>query len=111
MERKKNKQPKLHLKSGDNVLVIAGDEKGNVGKIVSIDMEKSRAIVEGLNKVKRHIKPSAQNPEGGIVEKEAAIHISNLMVINPETGKAARIGRRLNAKGKLERYFKKSKRS
>jgi large subunit ribosomal protein L24 len=111
MERKKNKQPKLHLKTGDNVLVIAGDAKGNSGKVLSIDMEKHRAIVEGLNKVKKHIKPSAQNPEGGIVQKEATIHISNLMVINPETNTAARTGRRLNAKGKLERYFKKSKRS
>lgn len=111
MERKKNKQPKLHLKTGDNVLVIAGDEKGKSGKVLSIDMDKHRAIVEGLNKVKKHIKPSAQTPEGGIVQKEATIHISNLMVINPETSKAARTGRRLNAKSKLERYFKKSKRS
>ncbi len=111
MERKKNKQPKLHLKTGDKVLVIAGDSKDGIGKVLSIDMEKSRAIVEGLNFVKRHIKPSAQNPEGGIVKKEATIHISNLMVINPETGKAARTGRRANAKGKLERFFKKTKRS
>lgn len=111
MERKKNKQPKLHLKGGDMVLVIAGDEKGNSGKVLSIDMEKRRAIVEGLNKAKRHRKPTSENPQGGIVEIEASIHISNLMVINPENGKAARTGRRRNAKGKLERFFKTSKRN
>ncbi|TAE20041.1 MAG: 50S ribosomal protein L24 [Bacteroidetes bacterium] len=109
MERKKNKQPKLHVKSGDMVLVIAGDEKGNTGKVLEIDMEKRRAIVEGLNMAKRHRKPTAQSPEGGIVQFEAPIHISNLMVIDPATGLPARIGRKLNAKGKLERYFKKTK--
>jgi len=111
MERKKNKQPKLHLKTGDLVLVIAGDEKTKSGKVLSIDLEKRRAIVEGLNFAKRHKKPTAENPEGGIVKIEASIHISSLMVINPETGKAARTGRRANAKGKLERFFKKSKRN
>jgi large subunit ribosomal protein L24 len=110
MERKKNKQPKLHVKTGDLVVVIAGDEKGNSGTIVAVDMEKRRAIIGGLNMVKRHVKPSAQNPEGGIIEKEATIHISNLMVVDPTTGVPARSGRKLNAKGKLERFFKKSKR-
>lgn len=92
------------------VLVIAGDEKGNTGKVLSIDMEKRRAIVEGLNKAKRHRKPSAQSPEGGIFEIEAPIHLSNLMVIDPTTGLPARTGRKLNENGKLERYFKKTKR-
>ena len=89
------------------VLVIAGDDKGNSGKILSVNFEKSRAIVESLNMAKRHTKPTAENPDGGIIKKEAGIHISNLMVINPETGKAARTGRRRNAKNKLERFFKK----
>ncbi len=93
------------------VLVIAGDDKGNTGKVLSVNFEKSRAVVEGLNLAKRHKKPTSEDPQGGIVEIEAAIHISNLMVINPETGKAARTGRRRNAKGKLERFFKKSKRN
>jgi large subunit ribosomal protein L24 len=95
MERKKNKQPKLHVKTGDLVVVIAGDEKGNSGTIVSVDMEKHRAIVGGLNMVKRHVKPSAQNPEGGIIQKEATIHISNLMVVDPATGIPARSGQKI----------------
>jgi large subunit ribosomal protein L24 len=101
MERKKNKQPKLHLKAGDNVLIIAGERKGKQGKVISVDFEKLRAIVE------EHVKPSASNPQGSIVEKEAGIHISNLMVIDPQTTKPARTGRRRDEKGKLQRFFKK----
>jgi large subunit ribosomal protein L24 len=107
MERKKNKQPKLHLKAGDNVLIIAGERKGKQGKVISVDFEKLRAIVEGQNMVKKHVKPSASNPQGSIVEKEAGIHISNLMVIDPQTTKPARTGRRRDEKGKLQRFFKK----
>ena len=109
MERKFNKQQKFHVKAGDTVLVIAGNEKGKKGKILKMLTEKDRAIVEGLNIVKKHIKPSAQNPQGGIVEKEAGIHISNLMLIDPKTGESTRIGRKLNEKGKLQRYSKKTK--
>lgn len=108
MERKFNKQQKLHIKTGDMVLVIAGDEKGKKGKVIKMIPEKQRALVEGLNMVKKHIKPSAQNPQGGIVEKEAGIHISNLMLIDAK-GEATRIGRKLNEKGKLQRFSKKTK--
>ena len=82
---------KLKIKTGDTVKVIAGDEKGKEGKVLRVDREKNRAIVEGLNLVKKHTKPNAQNPQGGIVEKEAAIHASNVMLQDPETGKATRV--------------------
>jgi len=109
MERKFNKQQKFHVKTGDTVLVISGNEKGKKGKILKMLTDKQRAIVEGLNIVKKHIKPSAQNPQGGIIKKEAGIHISNLMLIDPKTGEPTRIGRRRNEKGKLQRYSKKTK--
>lgn len=101
------KLTKLKLKTGDTVLVISGDAKGKQGAIVSLDREKNTAIVEGLNIVKRHVKPSAQDPQsGGIIEKEAPIHISNLMLVEPGTGKPTRVGRKLNEKGKLQRFSK-----
>ncbi|GGZ36604.1 50S ribosomal protein L24 [Echinicola pacifica] len=108
MERKKNKQPKLHIKSGDTVKVIAGDDKGKSGKVLSINLEKRRAIVEGLNMVTKHVKPTAANPQGGIEKKEAAIHISNLMLVDPKTGDATRTGRKAGENGKLVRYSKKT---
>lgn len=91
---------------GDTVKVISGTSRGREGKILSIDRNKSRAIVEGLNIVKKHAKPSAQDPQGGIVEMEAGIHISNLMVV--QNGQATKVGRKLNKDGKLVRYSKKS---
>ncbi|WP_154855863.1 50S ribosomal protein L24 [Cyclobacterium xiamenense] len=108
MERKFNKQPKLHIKSGDTVLIIAGDEKGKKGKILSVDQAKRRAIVEGMNMVTKHIKPTATTPQGGIEKKEAPIHISNLKLVDPKTGDATRIGRKRNEDGKLVRYSKKT---
>jgi large subunit ribosomal protein L24 len=99
-------QQKLHIKVGDTVKVISGEAKGQEGKILTIDRKKMRAIVEGVNLVKKHAKPSAADPQGGIVEKEAGLHISNLMVVSK--GVASRTGRRLDAKGKLVRYSKKS---
>ncbi|WP_448519304.1 50S ribosomal protein L24 [Rhodoflexus sp.] len=108
MKKTAPKPQKFHVRRGDQVMVIAGDEKGKTGTITKMLVEKQRAIVEGLNVVKRAVKPSNQNPEGGFVEKEASIHISNLMLVDPKTGKATRIGRRKNAAGKLERYSKKS---
>ena len=95
-------QQKLHIKVGDTVKVISGESNGQEGKILSIDRIKKRATVEGLNMVKRHNKPSAAEPEGGIVEKEAGIHISNLMIV--QNGEATRTGRKLNKEGKLVRY-------
>jgi|SRR5690606_1437013 len=108
MERKFNKQQKLHVKTGDTVKVIAGDDKGKTGKVLSVNPAKSRAIVEGLNMVTKHIKPTANNPQGGIEKREASIHISNLMVVDPKTGEASRIGRKIGDNGKLVRYSKKS---
>lgn len=106
MEEGKNK--KYHVKTGDTVLVIAGNSRGKTGKIVAVIKEKDAAIIEGLNIVKRHIKPTASNPNGGIVEKEAPIHISNLKLVDFATGLPTKTGRRLNAQGKLQRYSKKT---
>ncbi|MEX2513616.1 MAG: 50S ribosomal protein L24 [Cyclobacteriaceae bacterium] len=108
MVRKFNKQPKLHIKTGDTILVISGDDKGKNGKILSVNLEKRRAIVEGLNMVTKHIKPTANTPQGGIEKKEASIHISNLKLVDPKTGEATRIGRKKNDDGKLVRYSKKT---
>ena len=99
---------KLHIKSGDTVYVNAGEDKGKTGKVVKVLVEKNRAIVEGVNMVSKNQKPNAKNPQGGIVKMEAPIHISNLNVVGPKTGKPTRIGRRLNENGKLVRYSKKS---
>ena len=99
---------KLHIKKGDMVQVIAGDNKGQQGKVLKVEVTKQRAIVEGVNLCKKATKPNAQNPQGGIVEKEAAIHISNLQVLDPKSGKPSKVVRKLNAKGKLVRYAKKS---
>ena len=99
-------QKKLHIKVGDTVKVLSGNSRGQEGKILVIDKKKERAVVEGQNMIKRHTKPSASDPQGGIVEKESGIHISNLMVV--QNGTASRVGRRLNDAGKLVRYSKKS---
>lgn len=99
---------KLHIKSGDTVYVNAGEDKGKTGKVVKVLVEKNRAIVEGVNMVSKNQKPNAKNPQGGIVKMEAPIHISNLNVVDPKTGKPTRIGRCLNENGKLVRYSKKS---
>lgn len=108
MERKYNKQPKLHIRTGDTVLVISGDDKGKKGKVLSVNLEKRRAIVEGLNMVTKHVKPTAGSPQGGIQKKEASIHISNLMLVDPKSGEAIRTGRKKNDNGKLVRYSKKT---
>lgn len=99
---------KLHIKKGDTVFVNAGGSKGKTGKVLKVLIDKQRAIVEGLNLVKKSQKPSAQNPQGGFVEVEAPIHISNLNVVDPKTGKPTRIGRKRNEEGRLVRYSKKS---
>lgn len=100
---------KFHIKTGDTVKVIAGDSKGQTGLVKKILKEDNTAIVEGLNIVKRHVKPSASTPNGSIVEKEAPIHISNLAFVEDTKTKATtKIGRKLNDKGKLARYSKKT---
>ena len=101
-------QKKLHIKKGDNVVVITGNSRGQKGKVLEVIRKTDRAIVEGVNMVKKHTKPNAANPQGGIIEQEAPVHISNLMLVDPKSGEATRIGRRKDADGKLVRYSKKS---
>jgi len=98
---------KLKIKSGDTVIVTAGDHKGTEGKVLRVDREKNKAIVEGVNLVKKHEKPSAANPQGGITEKEALIHISNLAVVDPKSGEATRVGYKMEGDKKV-RFAKKS---
>ena len=98
----------MSVKKGDTVIVNAGESKGQQGKVLEVLVGKERAIVEGVNMVSKNTKPNAKNPQGGIVKKEAPIHISNLQPVDPKSGKATRIGRRVNADGKLVRYSKKS---
>lgn len=100
-------QTKVNIKKGDLVKVIAGDSKGHEGKVLSLDKVKSRVIVEGANMASKHTKPNAKNPQGGIVKQEAAVHISNIMVIEASTGKPTRVGRKLDEKtNKLVRFSK-----
>lgn len=101
-------QKKLHIKKGDTVQVISGESKGQKGKVLDVIRNKNRAIVEGVNMVSKHTKPNSENPQGGIIKKEATIHISNLMLIDPKTGEPTKIGRRLNNENKLVRFAKKS---
>ncbi|MGV3508815.1 MAG: 50S ribosomal protein L24 [Sphingobacteriaceae bacterium] len=100
--------PKLKIRKGDLVQVMAGDSKGKQGKVTEVILKTNRAIVEGANMVSKHTKPSATNPNGGIVKMEAPIHISNLMVVDAKTGKPSRVGRKKNDAGKLVRITKKS---
>lgn len=106
MERKFNKQAKLHIKKGDIVKVIAGDSKGSQGRVLEILREKRRVLVEGVNLVSKSTKPNAKNTQGGIVKMEAPIHISNVLLIDGK-GNATRVGRKLEG-DKLVRYSKKS---
>ena len=101
-------QTKIHIKKGDTVYVNAGDYKGKQGRVLEVDREKYRAIVEGINMVSKHSKPNAANPNGGIIKIEAPVNISNLLLIDPSSGKPTRIGRKLDANNKLVRYSKKS---
>jgi len=104
MEKKQNF--KLKIRKGDLVKVIAGNSKGKEGKILEVIVDKNRAIVEGANMVSKHTKPNAATPNGGIVKQEAAIHISNLMLVDPKSGKPTRVGRAKNEAGKLVRIAK-----
>jgi large subunit ribosomal protein L24 len=101
-------QKKIHIKKGDTVMVITGESKGQKGRVLEVDREKERAIVESVNMVSKHTKPNAKAPKGGILKKEAPIHISNLMLVDPTSGKPTRVGRKLNDKDKLVRFSKKS---
>ena len=98
---------KLKIKSGDTVKVIAGDHKGSEGKVLRVYREKNKAIVEGVNMVSKHTKPSAKSPQGGIVKKEAPLHISNIALIDPKSKEATRVGTRVEGDKKV-RFSKKS---
>lgn len=98
---------RLKIKKGDRVTITTGEHKGKEGTVLTVDRIKDRVIIEGVNMVTRHIKPSATNPQGGVSEKEAAIHISNVMVIDNQ-GNATRVGRRRGDNGKLVRFSKKT---
>src|SRR6478609_6832092 len=113
MANKVETKQKVRLRKGDTVVVIAGDDIGTAqrpktGKILEIFTDSNRAIVEGVNIVTKHQKPSAGKPEGGIKKMEGTIHISNLMLVDPATGKPTRTGKKLNEKNKLQRYSKKT---
>ncbi|MEI6456327.1 MAG: 50S ribosomal protein L24 [bacterium] len=101
-------QKKLHIRKGDTVMIISGDSRGQQGKVLKVNTDKSKAIVEGVNMVSKHTKPNAKSPQGGIVKKEAPVHISNLMVVD-NSGKPTRTGRKLDSKTeKLVRFSKKT---
>ncbi len=99
---------KIYIKKGDTVKILTGNDKGKTGKVLEIITSNYRAIVEGMNMVTKHVKPSAEKPEGGLINTEAALHISNLMLVEPASGEPTRVGRKLNADGKNQRYSKKS---
>ena len=108
MEKKQKGQTKFKIRKGDLVQVIAGDSKGTQGKVLEVLLAKDRVLVEGANMVSKHTKPSAATPNGGIVKKEAALHISNVMVVDAKTGKPSRVSKQKNAEGKSVRITKKS---
>ena len=99
---------KLHIKKGDTVYVLSGEDKGKQGRVLSVQVTKQRAIVEGVNIVPNSTKPSAKHPQGGLVKMEAPVHISNLSLLDPKSGKPTRVGFRKDDKGVTVRYSKKS---
>ena len=98
----------LHIKKGDTVYVNAGNDRGKTGRVVRVIVKKNRAVVEGINMVSKSVKPSAKHPQGGIIKMEAPIHVSNLSLIDPKSGKPTRVGYRFNEEGRKVRYSKKS---
>jgi large subunit ribosomal protein L24 len=102
-------QKKTHIKKGDTVLVLAGEDRSKKGRVLDVDRERNVAFVEGLNINKKHSKPTTAKPQGGIVEKEGPIHISNLMLIDPKSGEPTRVGRKLDKEGKIVRTSKRTK--
>lgn len=99
---------KLHIKKGDTVYVLAGEDKSRKGRVLSVDADKNRAVVEGINIVSKSTKPSAKHPQGGIIKMEAPINISNLALLDPKSGKPTRVGIRIGENGEKVRYAKKS---
>jgi len=108
MTKRIKRSAKLHIRKGDTAIVISGNDKGKKGKVLEVIRDKNRAIIEGVNIITKHVKPSANNPEGGIEKTEAALHISNIMVVDPSNGETTRVGRKLNDEGKMQRFSKKT---
>lgn len=111
MPRTTNKRKKLHVKKGDEVKVIAGNDKGKEGRVLMVYPDRERVLVEGINMRVHHDQPTQQNPQGGRIEREVAIHVSNVMVIDPSTGEPTRIGRKRieeDGNGRWVRYAKNS---
>ena len=102
-------QKKTHIKKGDLVKVLSGVERSKQGRVLEVDRDRMVAIIEGLKLNRKHSKPTTANPQGGIVDKEGPIHLSNLMLIDAKTGKPGRVGRKANKEGELERYVKTKK--
>jgi large subunit ribosomal protein L24 len=100
--------PKMKIRKGDRVKVIRGNHKDQEGTVLRVEPEKNRVVIEGVNRRKRHMKPSQTNPEGGIVEFEAPVHVSNVMLVDPQTGEPTRVRTQVNADGKRERVAVKS---
>ncbi|MGM1049662.1 LSU ribosomal protein L24P [Paenibacillus uliginis N3/975] len=99
---------KLHVKKDDTVIVISGKDKGKKGRVIAAYPRENRVLVEGVNMMKKHQKPNQQNPQGGIIEQEAPIHVSNVMHVDPKSGKVTRIGYKVLDNGKKVRVAKKS---
>lgn len=108
MKKKINTQPKFKIRKGDLVQVMAGDSKGKQGKVLEVLLQADRVIVEGANMVSKHTKPNAATPNGGIIKKEATLHVSNIMLVDAKSGKPTRIGKQKNGEGKSVRVSKKS---
>ena len=108
MKKKVNTQPKFKIRKGDLVQIVAGDSKGKQGKVIEVLLQKDRVVVEGANMVSKHTKPNAATPNGGIIKKEAALHISNVMLVDTKSGKPTRVGKIKNSEGKSVRVSKKS---
>lgn len=99
---------RLHIKKGDTVRVITGENKGEEGRVLSVDAHKKRAYVEGINMLHKHTRPSNENPQGGILKQEGPIHVSNLMLVDPKSGEPTRVGRQKQEDGSTVRVARSS---
>jgi len=100
--------PRMHVKKNDTVIVISGKDKGKKGRVLAAFPRENRVLVEGVNMIKRHTRPNPKNPQGGIIEREAPIHASNVMLVDPKTGLPTRIGYKVLENGRKVRIAKRS---
>jgi len=101
----------IHVKKGDMVVILAGDDKGKTGEVLRVNSKEDKVLVQGINRVYRHMKPSRQNPHGGRVQKEMPLHISNVLPVDPETSQPTRVGFKISEDGSKERIARKSGKS